>query len=60
MDFIKYMVTDIVNGRKKREALNRDGKYRYCKYHFKLGQKEQLSTERTTFSKKYVEKRTDI
>ena len=43
MDFIKYMVTDIVNGRKKREALNRDGKYRYCKYHFKLGQKEQLS-----------------
>ena len=31
----------IVTGRKKREALNKTGKYRYYKNHFTLGEKDQ-------------------
>ena len=35
-------LADIVTGRKKREYLNRDEKYRYYKNHFTLGEKDQL------------------
>ena len=35
-------LADIVTGRKIREALNRDEKYRYYKNHFTPGEKDQF------------------
>ena len=35
-------LADIVTGRKKHKALNRDEKYRYYKNHFTPGEKDQL------------------
>ena len=41
-------LADILTGRKKREALNRDEKYHYYKNHFTPGEKDQLYQKNIT------------
>ena len=43
---------DIVTGRKKREALSRDVKYRYYKNHFTPGEQEQLYQKNISYEER--------